>query len=295
MPRPPHIVFAGGGTPGHLHPGLAVAAHLLERIPDATMTFVGGARPWIAIVIRAAGFSFAQRALAASSGKRTACGAIRHRQRRRLLGRPLVSERETVSAVVGLGGASSAPTVRAAISRGIPTVMLEQNVVPGRVTRWLARSATTVCAGFNETRGYFPSAVPLDRHRQSGSARVRATLSRATASDWAEQTREKRLIVIGGAGGARSLNEHMPQALARLRESTRRLADRPSVGRRTTAGDRSTLPCGRMSMRSWWRSSTKSHRSCSTSDLVVCRPGGTTLAELVAGRHAGRSWCRIRR
>src|SRR6185295_11224231 len=56
-----------------------------------------------------------------------------------------------VSAVVGLGGAASAPTVRAAISRGIPVVLLEQNVVPGRVTRWLARSAHSVCAGFEQT------------------------------------------------------------------------------------------------------------------------------------------------
>src|SRR5262249_42739180 len=46
-----------------------------------------------------------------------------------------------VTAVVGLGGAASASTVRAAISRGLPVVLLEQNVVPGRMTRWLARSA----------------------------------------------------------------------------------------------------------------------------------------------------------
>ena len=59
MPRPPHIVFAGGGTPGQLHPGLAVATHLIERIPDAIVTFVGGSRAVDRHVIRAAGFKFA--------------------------------------------------------------------------------------------------------------------------------------------------------------------------------------------------------------------------------------------
>jgi UDP-N-acetylglucosamine--N-acetylmuramyl-(pentapeptide) pyrophosphoryl-undecaprenol N-acetylglucosamine transferase len=189
-----------------------------------------------------------------------------------------------VSLVVGLGGSASAATVRAAISRGIPTVMLEQDVIPGRVTRWLARSASAVCAGFRETAGYFPSAVAvtvtgnparpafeqLYRQRQPGISSIRIT---------ATSGREKRLVVIGGAGGARSINESMPYALARLGD---RLAGWQVVHQ---SGE------GQL------QDTTRRYRDAGVdalvvayidemasimfeSDLVVCRAAGTTLAEL---------------
>jgi UDP-N-acetylglucosamine--N-acetylmuramyl-(pentapeptide) pyrophosphoryl-undecaprenol N-acetylglucosamine transferase len=215
---------------------------------------------------------------------------------------------QRVSLVVGLGGSASAATVRAAMSRGIPTVMLEQNVVPGRVTRWLARSATTVCVGFRETVSYFPSAVPVvvtgnparpafERLYQCRYRPVAGVGDLATGqvqnlrsheefhagqsgneSNGGYPT-EKRLIVIGGAGGARSINESMPTALARLRE---RLAGWQIVHQ---SGE------GQL------QDTAERYRSLGMdalvvayidemapimfeSDLVVCRCAGTTLAEL---------------
>jgi UDP-N-acetylglucosamine--N-acetylmuramyl-(pentapeptide) pyrophosphoryl-undecaprenol N-acetylglucosamine transferase len=307
MPRPPHIVFAGGGTPGHLHPGLAVAAHLMERIPDATVTFIGGGRGVDRHVIRAAGFGFS--AVPSQPAPENPLDAVRFvtdNVAGYWAARWMLREKR-VSAVVGLGGASSAPTVRAAISRGIPTLMLEQNVVPGRVTRWLARSATMVCAGFNETRGYFPSAVPITitgnparpaferMHRELRSGCLKSlpqdliesrcelsesdkigshTRLRASANDTL-----KRLVVIGGAGGARSLNEELPAALARLREQL--------------AGWQVVHQSGEGQL----QATEQRYRAAGVdalvvafidelapvmfaSDLVICRPGGTTLAEL---------------
>ncbi len=216
MPRPPHIVFAGGGKPGHLHPGLAVAAHLIERIPDAVVTFVGNSRGVDRHVIRAAGFKFA--GMPSQPAPQNVMNAVRF-VTDNVAGywatRWFLRE-QRVSAVVGLGGASCAPAVRAAISRGLPTFVLEQNVVPGRVTRWLARSVTTVCAGFSDTRGYFPSAVPLMVTGNPARPAFKQ-LYRELPIDRPPE-REKRLIILGGAGGARSLNEHMPSALARLQD-----------------------------------------------------------------------------
>jgi len=190
-----------------------------------------------------------------------------------------------VSAVVGLGGAASAPAVRAAISRGIPTLMLEQNVVPGRVTRWLARSATTVCAGFDETRGYFPSAVPLVvtgnparpafEQIYRGLAHFEAELNVPVPVD----SGQKRLIVIGGAGGARSLNENLPAALARLGDRlngwqvVHQSGDgqlQETVIRYRTAGVDALVVAFIDEIAP----------VMFASDLVICRPGGTTLAEL---------------
>lgn len=277
MPRPPHIVFAGGGAPAHLHPGLAVAAHLIERIPEAKVTFVGGSHAVDRHVIRAAGFGFAR--MPSQPAPQSALNAVRFvtdNVAGYWAARWYLKENR-VSVVVGLGGASSAPTVRAAISRGIPTLMLEQNVVPGRVTRWLARSATTVCAGFSETRSYFPSAVPLT---------VTGNPARRAFEQYYEQfghreprPREKRLIIIGGAGGARSLNEHMPRALARLRDQLAgwQIVHQSGEGQlqqteaRYRAANVDALVVAFID---------KIAPVMFASDLVVCRAVGTTLAEL---------------
>jgi UDP-N-acetylglucosamine--N-acetylmuramyl-(pentapeptide) pyrophosphoryl-undecaprenol N-acetylglucosamine transferase len=288
MPRPLHIVFAGGVTPSYLHPGLAVAAHVLQRIPEAVVTFVGSGRLQERHVVRAAGFGFANLPSQPSPQRPLqAVQFVTHNLAGYWASRWFLKERR-VSLVVGLGGPASAATVRAAISRGIPTVMLEQNIVPGHVTRWLARSANAVCVGFRQTASYFPSAVPVvvsgnparpafermyrQAHDQSDDARPSRTLVE-------KSQRERRLIIVGGAGGARTLNESMPHALARLRH----LLPGWQIVHQTGEGQ--------------LQDTARRYRDAAVdalvvayidemasimfaSDLVVCRSPGTTLAEL---------------
>ncbi|HEX5470752.1 MAG TPA: UDP-N-acetylglucosamine--N-acetylmuramyl-(pentapeptide) pyrophosphoryl-undecaprenol N-acetylglucosamine transferase [Lacipirellulaceae bacterium] len=277
MSRPPHIVFAGGAKPGHLYPGLAVAAHLIERIPNATVTFVGSTRGMDHHVIRAAGFGYA--CVPSHPEPQNALHAVRfvtHNVAGYWASRWFLKENH-VSAVVGLGGASSAATVRAAISRGIPTVLLEQNVVPGRVNRWLSRSANAVCAGFAATRSYFPSAVPIS---VTGNP-ARPAFERLYRQPVGVRKRSdvKRLIILGGAGGARSLNEHMPYALARLRAHLTdwQILHQSGEGQlqktdaRYRAAGVEALVVAYID---------EIAPIMFGSDLVVCRSGGTTLAEL---------------
>lgn len=277
MPRSPHIVFAGGSTPGRLYPGLAIAAHLIERIPDATITFIGGNRPQDRHLVRAAGFKFAgvpSRAEPESFLK--AVRFVTDNVAGYWAARWFLKESHA-TVLVGLGGASCAPAVRAAVSRRLPTVMLERDVVPGRVTRWLARSVTTVCAGFAETRGYFPSAVSLTI---TGNPARPAFEHLYRASRLTEPApRDKRLVIIGGTNGAGSINEHMPTALTRLRD---RLAGwqivhqagegqlQPTVARYQAAGIEALVVAFIDEIAP----------VMFASDLVVCRSGGTTLAEL---------------
>ncbi|HEY3391964.1 MAG TPA: UDP-N-acetylglucosamine--N-acetylmuramyl-(pentapeptide) pyrophosphoryl-undecaprenol N-acetylglucosamine transferase [Lacipirellulaceae bacterium] len=243
MSRSPHILFAGGITPSYLYPGLAIATQILERLPDAQVTFVGRSGAPERHIVRQAGFGFVN--LPAQPAPQRALHAVRFVTSNLagyLAARWFLKE-QRVSLVVGLGGPASAATLSAAVSRGVPMVMLEQNVVPSRVTHWLARSAKAVCAGFPQTTKYLPSAVPLvvtgnparlslqqlySHHasRMTGVeaqpspqtdvlARLRLDPSHSFADE--AKLRQKRLIVIGGAGGARSLNQSMPAALARLR------------------------------------------------------------------------------
>lgn len=287
MPRPPHIVFAGGVTPGHLHPGLAVADHILRRHPEAAVTFLGRGRTPEQFAVRSAGFGFA--GLPSQSTPRSALHAVRfvaHNLAGYWAARWFHREQH-VSLVVGLGGPASAAAVRAAMSRGIPTVMLEQNVLPGRVTRWLARSATQVCVGFAETARYFPSSVPVVVTGNPARPAFERLYHQSAeplhhrVEHWPAENREplRRLIVIGGARGAPSLNESMPGALARLSQSL--------------AGWQVVHQTGEGQL----QATARRYRDAGVdalvvayideiasilfgSDLVVCRAAGTTLAEL---------------
>ncbi len=306
MARGPHIVFAGGGTPGNLYPGLAVAAHVAERIPDATITFIGSGRPQERHPVSAAGFGYAH--LPSRGAPESALNAVRF-VTDNVAGywacRWYFRERD-VSLVVGLGGAASAAAVRAGISRGVPTVMLEQNASPGRVTRWLASSATAVCVGFYETCAELPSSAPvivtgnparpaferLHRQRESWLSGFCTLNDKHDVPIFADHGRiaadceqddgavcEQRLIVIGGAGGAQSINESMPTALARLRDQLTgwQIVHQSGEGqlqeteaRYREAGVDALVVAFIDEMAP----------VMFDSDLAVCRSGGATLAEL---------------
>jgi len=144
------------------------------------------------------------------------------------------------------------------------------------VTRWLARSASSVCAGFDQTRAYFPSAVPVTVTGNPARATFQL-LHQKNAHYW--RNGRKRLVILGGSGRNSSLNECMPRALSRLRQQ---LAGWQIVHQ---AGDGQLQETER-----------RYHDACVNalvfafvdemaplifgSELVVCRAGATTLAEL---------------
>lgn len=282
MASPLHIVFAGGGTAGHLHPGIAIAAEVKSRLPGVQITFVGGGRPVERHPVRAAGFQYVT--IPSQPVPRNPFRAMRFitdNVAGYWASRWFLREHR-VSLVVGLGGYASAATVRAATSRQIPTVLLEQNAVPSHVTRWLARSADMVCAGFDDVRAHFAPNVPLEiTGNPARPAFVRCY--HALRSGKPEMARkpcdQRRLIVIGGAGGARTLNEFMPTALSRLSDQLRgwqvvhqsgegQLQE--TIGRYQAAGVEALVVSFIDEMAS----------VMFQSDLVVCRASGTTIAEL---------------
>src|SRR3990172_3750413 len=213
MRSPLHILFAGGGSAGRLYPGLAVAAQLKEQLPGVEITFVGGGKPIEHHPVRAAGFNYVT--IPSQPVLRNPFLAMRFitdNVAGYWASRWYLRE-HGVSLVVGLGGYASAATVRAAMSRGIPTVLLEQNAAPSHMTRWLARSADMVCAGFDEVRAHLPANTPLvvpgTPARPAFEQWYRAAQSKRAAGvdPLPVPKREWRLVVTGGARGAKALNE----------------------------------------------------------------------------------------
>src|SRR5882672_11270312 len=133
------VVIAGGGTGGHLYPGIAVAREILRRVPEAAVTFAGTARGIEARVVPREGFALDVIQSAGLKGK----SIVSRLRGAALVPRSLIDAWQLLSrrrprVVVGVGGYSSGPVVLIAAMRGIPTLILEQNAAPGLTNRLLA-------------------------------------------------------------------------------------------------------------------------------------------------------------
>ncbi len=190
---------------------------------------------------------------------------------------------EGVALVVGLGGYASAATTRAAKSLDIPYVLVEQNAFPGKATRWLAASAQVVCAAFPDVSAHLKpgcrvrtTGTPVRRELLAHRAAAERRLAGGAASSG---DRKPRLIVLGGSGGARALNEHVPSAVYKAQASLagwevlHQTGDRDS---RATAALYEKLGIAARvvpfldDLPRW----------LAGADLAISRAGGSTLAEL---------------
>jgi UDP-N-acetylglucosamine--N-acetylmuramyl-(pentapeptide) pyrophosphoryl-undecaprenol N-acetylglucosamine transferase len=276
------VLIAGGGTGGHLYPGLAVARELERLAPGIVVTFAGTARGLEARVLPREGFELD---LLRSAGLR---GSLRARIRgAALLAAGLADAWRIVSrrrpdVVVGVGGYSSGPVVLAAALRGIPTLVLEQNAVPGLTNRLLARVVRAAAVAFEATLPYFGGRgfVAGNPVRPEFAARFAGEeIPRAAGGP-------VRVLVFGGSQGAHAINVAMAEAAPRLRAGTAPLAITHQTGERDLEMVREAYGRAGLDVRvEPYLYDMASEMAAA--DLVVCRAGATTIAELaVAGRPA---------
>lgn len=270
------LVVAGGGTGGHLFPGIAVAEALVEIEPAASVLFIGTERGIEARAVPRAGFDVAF--IQIGGLKRV---GLRQRLRT-LVALPLavwesarILRRFGATAVLGVGGYASGPVLLAARLLGLPTAICEQNSVPGLTNRVLGRLVRRVYAAFESSRAYFAE----ERFRCVGNP-VRASFLRAAREAPAEPE-EGLLFVFGGSQGARALNDAVPPAVDALQARGLRVrvlhqagkADVDHVAERYAAlGIDATVTHFIDDMVSAYR----------RASLVVCRAGATSCAELTA-------------
>ena len=225
------LVIAGGGTGGHLFPGVAIAEELHAREVDAEIVFVGTERGIEARVLPKLGWDLE---LIQISGLKTVgvLGAIRGAfripgalwQSRKLL------KKHRPQAVIGVGGYASGPVVLMAKLRGIPTAICEQNTIPGLTNKILGRLVRKVFLAFEESRRFFqPKKIVM-----SGNP-VRRGLVAALAA--APATNEvPRVFICGGSLGATKVNEIASLALCDLAK-----ARKFTVVHQTGAADEETI------------------------------------------------------
>ncbi len=277
MAKNSYIVFAGGGTGGHLFPALAVAGELRRRHPGAAIVFVGGTHGLETRLVPQAGFPLRTLPVSGLKGASrlgflfaiaaAAVGVLR------CLGWFLARR---PGLVVGVGGYASGPAVLAAWLLRVPTMLMEQNHFPGATNRWLAPRADAVCV---------PSDAAKSRLKGIGLVTGNPVRAEFTSIGPSPNGARLALLVFGGSRGARSINRAMVAALPRLAAMTpppRVVHQTGPEEHHSVAGAYAEHPGLDADVRPFLDDMPV---RLADADLVVCRAGATTLAELAA---AGR-------
>lgn len=277
------LLIAGGGTGGHLFPGVAIAEELRAREPEAAVRFVGTARGIEARVLPELGWDLA---LIEVSGLKTVgvWGAIKGLVR---LPRALWQARRLIKqfdpdAVIGVGGYASGPVLLMARLGGRPTAICEQNSIPGFTNKLLGRLVKKVFLAFAESRRFFKakkivmSGNPV--RRDLAAKLLAAATPRAAGAPLA-------VLVSGGSQGAVAVNDLASQALIALARQ------RPlTIVHQTGAADEARIAARYREAGVEARVSAfikDMATEYQQADLIVCRAGATTVAELaIAGKPA---------
>ena len=279
-PVPFSVVIAGGGTGGHLYPGIAVARELLSRQPAAVVSFAGTANGIEARVIPREGFTLDLIRSGGLKGK-SLVGRVRGAA---LVPVGLVDAWRIVTVrrpdlVIGVGGYSSGPVVLVAALRGVPTMVLEQNAVPGLTNRMLSRYVQAAAVSYESTRQFFGAKAFI-----SGNP-VRPEFLGAAGSQESRDAATTRVLVFGGSQGAHAINMAMVEAAAGLAAQGPHLRITHQTGERDMEMVRAAYTQARL-VADVEPFLDDMGRRLGQADVVVCRAGATTLAEITA---AGRA------
>jgi UDP-N-acetylglucosamine--N-acetylmuramyl-(pentapeptide) pyrophosphoryl-undecaprenol N-acetylglucosamine transferase len=274
------LIIAGGGTGGHLFPGIAVAEEFLSRDPANQVLFVGSERGIEARAIPRLGYQLELISAAGIRGKGSLAklkGAAMmlygYAQSRKVL------QQFKPDLVLGVGGYASLPMVLAARGMEIPRYIHEQNALPGMSNKVLSRVANKVFISLEESAKFFPKDCTL----LTGNP-LRKQILEMLTKDMPDQQQSEtfNLFIFGGSQGAHALNVALPQTVAQLDQNQRALL---KITHQTGEADLQQVRAAYQAngieadVRPFIDNmATEYHRA----DLIICRAGATTIAEVTA-------------
>ncbi|MDQ7822690.1 MAG: undecaprenyldiphospho-muramoylpentapeptide beta-N-acetylglucosaminyltransferase [Candidatus Eremiobacteraeota bacterium] len=276
------VIVTGGGTGGHLFPALAVAKALKKRHEGLSVLFLGTRHGLEATRVPQEGLPLEyilSRGLSSNPFKAGAALAITSLG---FLQSIEVLLREKPRLVVGTGGYVSAPVVMAAHICRVPAVLLEQNTIPGKTNRFLARFARKVCTSFQGTERYLPP----------GKAHLTGNPVREEILEVSREEGRRRLeippgrpciLVTGASQGAKSINEGILKALEGWKGQEWSIIHLTGERNYEEVSSRAAelLRGAKLFYRAMGFLGAI-HDAYAACDLVVCRAGATTIAEVTA-------------
>ena len=279
------IFFAGGGTGGHLYPGIAVAESLRKLAPEVRCLFLCTTREIDRVILEPAGFEFIAQPI--ERPHRSIGGLLKFwkswRETKELV-RTTIEERSP-AAVVGLGGYAAGVAVRLAAEQKIPVALINPDVIPGKANYYLMKRAAAVCCQFKETEGHVSSSrrpklmitgCPI---RSDFLAMPnRETAAKNLGLDPLLHT----LTITGASQGAATINEALPLVMAQIHAQGAtgwqilHLSGRSHADKVREAYAAANVPARVIdftpAMADVW----------AATDLAVSRSGASTCAELTA-------------
>ena len=267
------LLLAAGGTGGHLFPGIAVA-EVAQREIDAQVLFVGTENGLERAIVPRLGFPL-QFIPAQQLRGRSWLGMVRAwwAACRAVVVAWRVIRNFAPDVIFSIGGYAAGPTVLAGWGQRVPCVLLEPNAVPGLTNRLLGRVATKICVGFARTMTLFPARKAV----YTGSPVRWTELPTVTLNQ--PRSAAITLFIFGGSAGARRLNQTLPHAMALLHKEGLPVRVIHQTGRADHAEVAALYE--ELGVAAEVLEFVDDMREVyASSNLVVCRAGALTLAEL---------------
>ncbi len=282
------IVLTCGGTAGHINPALAVAGRLKELMPDSRFLFLGAEGKMEMDLVPRAGYEIRPLKITNVSRGRS-LSAVAHNLAtvKNVLASELEAKRVLKEfrpdAVIGTGGYVCFPVLAAAAKLGIPTLVHESNALPGLTTRMLAQRVDAILVGFEESRKHYPEP---EKVTVTGTP-VRGEFARCTREiarrELGLDPAEPLVVSVWGSLGSGHMNQILLNMLPKL-QGQRRFRMIHSVGSRDheeflkALEERKLDPADcNVDAREYIFDMP---RVMAAADLILCRAGASTLAEL---------------
>ena len=279
-----NILFTCGGTAGHINPAVALARLFQARHPGCKVLFVGADGGMETRLVPQEGFdlktvtiSSFYRSLSPAAIKHN-LGTLVNLNRSKKQAQAILDEFKP-DLVVGTGGYASFPVVKAAAKRGIPTAVHESNAVPGLTTKTLSKVVDAVMVGFEDSRAHYdnPEKVVV-----TGTP-VRGDFFRYTRQEARAQlglTDDKPLLLsFFGSLGAEVMNGYMSEFFKLEQENGFPFHHIHGAGRNYDAMKETSPESPMLDLRPYIYDMPL---VCAAADLVICRAGASTIAELAA-------------
>ena len=218
MLQQPKILISGGGTGGHIFPAIAIADALRLKVPGVELLFVGARGRMEMQKVPEAGYPI--EGLWISGFQRSLSWRnlmFPFKLVSSLIKAAAIIRRFRPDVVVGVGGYASGPTLKMAARKGIPTVLQEQNSLPGVTNRLLAKKAAKICVAYPGMEKYFPAEKIILTGNPIRSKVIQIEGRRNEALEFfALDAKKDTILVVGGSQGARSINIAVAENLKTL-------------------------------------------------------------------------------
>lgn len=283
------IIFAGGGTAGHINPALAVAGYVREEQPDAQILYVGAVGGMEERLVKQAGLEFRGIKISGFSRKLTLLGLKKNVTTLKRIITASIESRKIIEEFkpdicVGTGGYVSGPVLRKAAQMGIPVIIHEQNAFPGITTKMLAHKAEYVMLAVEQARKFFDDKCKVVI---TGNPVRKEVISATQKEAKAKLKLDDRPVILsfGGSLGARKINEAVIELIADTAKTDafQHIHAYGQFGQwfLPTLEDKGVRPSEHPNLDI--REYINDMQTClAAADLVICRAGAITLSELQA-------------